>query len=329
VSLKRRILARAAPVLDVLMAPSVYLAAQQLLLVRKITPGRAPHCMRALDRVGVYPLIDHYYEPMISLRHLRRPMTAERPLAGIELNVEAALALVEELRAGVGELFATPSVEYDLDNTLFGPLDAGILHAMIRRFRPRRIVEVGCGMSTLAALAAEERNRADDENYRCEHVCIEPYEQPWLERLPVRVERRRMEECDVALAESLGAGDILFIDSSHMIRPQGDVVTAVLEWLGRLRPGVLVHFHDIFTPRDYPEELMRVHRFFWNEQYLVEAFVAFNAAFRVMLPVNHLYEAFPERMRALCPAQTAERVVPASFWLRRVEGEGHCPLEPR
>jgi hypothetical protein len=102
-----------------------------------------------------------------------------------------------------------------------------------------------------------------------------------------------------------------------MIRPQGDVVTAVLEWLGRLRPGVLVHFHDIFTPRDYPEEMMRVHRFFWNEQYLVEAFVAFNAAFEVILPVNHLYETFPDRMHALCPAQTPERVMPASFWLRR------------
>jgi hypothetical protein len=76
-----------------------------------------------------------------------------------------------------------------------------------------------------------------------------------------------MERCDAAVVDALEENDILFIDSSHMIRPQGDVLTEVLEWLGRLRPGVLVHFHDIFTPRDYPLDLLMLHRFFWNEQY--------------------------------------------------------------
>jgi Methyltransferase domain len=174
-------------------------------------------------------------------------------------------------------------------------------------------------MSTLAALRGTARNRVEDPTYSCDHLCIEPFEQPWLDSLPIRLLRTPMERCDPGAVDVLEENDILFIDSSHMIRPQGDVLTEVQEWVGRLRPGVLVHFHDIFTPRDYPLELLMQHRFFWNEQYLVEAFLAFNDRFRILLPVNHLQDRFPDRIRALCPQQTPERVVPASFWLRRVE----------
>jgi hypothetical protein len=318
-SLKGRMLAAMAPVLDRVMAPTVWLAAQQLMLVRKLTPGRAPRCMRALDRVGIYPLIDHYYDPLINPRHLHRPLDAARPLAGLALDAEAGLAFLESL--ATAEFWQTPAtggVDYDADNTMFGPLDAGIYYGMIRQFRPRRIVEIGAGMSTLAAVRATGRNRADDPGYACDHLCIEPFEQPWLDALPIRLLRTPMERCDAGVADTLAENDILFIDSSHIIRPQGDVLTEVLEWLGRLRPGVLVHFHDIFTPLDYPQELLLTHRFFWNEQYLVEAFLAFNERFRILLPVNHVQARFPERVLELCPQQTPERVVPASLWLRRV-----------
>src|ERR1700710_593461 len=88
-----------APMIDRMMAPTVWLAAHQLMLVRKLTPGRAPHCMRALDRVGIYPLIDHYYEPMINPRHLHRPLDFPRPLAGLKLDADAALAFLEGLTA--------------------------------------------------------------------------------------------------------------------------------------------------------------------------------------------------------------------------------------
>jgi hypothetical protein len=242
---------------------------------------------------------------------------------GLSLDAEAGIAQFEALDA-LAELADAPEqargrAEYHSANSLFGPMDAAVLYALIRRHRPRRIVEIGCGMSTLAALRAEARNAAEAPDDACDHVCIEPFEQPWLEGLPVRVLRQRVEDCDPALVEALEPGDILFIDSSHMIRPQGDVLTEMLDWVGRTRPGVLIHIHDIFTPRDYPEELIREHRFFWNEQYLVEAFLAFNDHFEVILPLNHLFHRHPDRVRARVPAQFAPgRVVPGSFWLRRV-----------
>jgi hypothetical protein len=267
-TLKGRMLQRLAPVLDVIMLPFVWLAAQQMMLVRRITPRHMPRAMAMLDRIGIYPLIDHYYEPLINLRRLRHSLDQCRVLPGIALDAERGLALLGQM-AEMAELANTPRhaagpTDYYLDNDFFGPLDAAVLYALVRRHRPRRIVEVGCGMSTRVVIAARLRNVAEDAAYACEHVCIEPYEQPWLADAPVTLSRGTAETSDPALIDALDDGDILFIDSSHMIRPQGDVLTEILNWLGRLRPGVLVHVHDIFTPRDYPDDLLRVHRFFWN-----------------------------------------------------------------
>lgn len=320
---KGRLLQRLAPVLDIAMLPSVWLAAHQMLLIRRATPRRMPRAMRLLGQIGIYPVIDHYYEPLINLERLRAPLSQIRQLTGLDLSADRGLPLLEQVVA-LADLGETPEgrrerMQYRPENGFFGPLDAAVLHGLIRRYQPRRIVEVGCGISTIVAIKASTRNATDDPGYACDHICIEPYEQPWLADAPVRLLRQTAESCDSALVSALGDGDLLFIDSSHIIRPQGDVVTEILDWLGRLAPGVLVHFHDIFTPRDYPEDLLRVHRFFWNEQYLLEAFLAFNDRFEVLLPLNHIFETFPERIRALCPAQfRPDALIPSSFWFRRL-----------
>jgi hypothetical protein len=173
-------------------------------------------------------------------------------------------------------------------------------------------------MSTLVIRMALESVLERDPGYRCDHVCIEPYGANWLEQLPVRVLRQTAESCPPAIIEHLERDDILFVDSSHVIRPQGDVLTEVLIWLGRLQPGVLVHIHDMYTPRDYPDALVRTQRYLWNEQYLLEAFLSFNAAFEVLVPLNHLWHDARGAMRQFCPAQeTVGGTEPSSFWLRR------------
>lgn len=114
----------------------------------------------------------------------------------------------------------------------------------------------------------------------------------------------------------LDAGDILFIDSSHMIRPQGDVLFELLELLPTLRPGVMVHFHDIFTPKDYPEEwVMGIHRF-WNEQYLLEAFLTNNSDWKIVLAANYLKHKHFTELQTACPNLTEEHE-PGSMYLER------------
>jgi hypothetical protein len=134
----------------------------------------------------------------------------------------------------------------------------------------------------------------------------------------VEVIRRRVELVDRSVFSGLGKNDILFIDSSHVIRPQGDVVTEYLEILPTLRSGVLVHVHDVFSPFDYLDEwILKVARF-WNEQYLLEAFLTQNREFRVLGALNLLKHRHFDSLTTCFPvlARQPERE-PGSFWMVR------------
>lgn len=96
-------------------------------------------------------------------------------------------------------------------------------------------------------------------------------------------------------------GDILFIDSSHIIRAQGDVLLEYLEILPRLKPGVIIHIHDIFTPKDYLEEFILKNRYMWNEQYLLEALLTNTNSFKIIAAVNFLKENYFNEIAAKCP----------------------------
>jgi hypothetical protein len=167
-------------------------------------------------------------------------------------------------------------------------------------------------------LKAIEANRAADPAYRCRIVCVEPYEMDWLDRTPgIEVLRRPVETLDERHVTELQANDILFIDSSHVVRPQGDVVRAYLELLPLLAPGVLVHVHDIFTPRDYPAQWVIKEVRLYSEQYLVEAFMSHNARFSIVGALNLLAHRHPDRLSEKFPVFRARASYsePSSLWL--------------
>ena len=126
--------------------------------------------------------------------------------------------------------------------------DAEYLYNIVRYFKPSKFIEIGSGNSTLMVRNAVKANQFENKNYTCNHTCIEPYEQPWLEQLDVKLIREKVEHLDYSIFKNLEKNDILFIDSSHIIRPEGDVLFEYLELLPLLKPGVIVHIHDIFTP---------------------------------------------------------------------------------
>jgi hypothetical protein len=194
--------------------------------------------------------------------------------------------------------------------------DAEFLFNSIRRYKPNRIIEIGCGFSSLMIQHAIEYNTKETRTYRCDHLCIEPYEITWLESLPVTVVRDVVENTDIALFSQLKENDVLFIDSSHIIRPQGDVLMEYLEILPVLNPGVLVHIHDIFTPKDYLSEWLEKGTVFWNEQYLLEAFLSFNDRFKIVGALNFLKHHYFAELSEKCPFLSKDRE-PGSFWIRR------------
>ena len=307
------------PAGDVILAPLVFLAACLLKLVRRVGVYRMTIAHAILRRVGVFPIRDHYYEPLFDPRHLRRPLDEERRLPGIDFNVAGQLELLARFDQAA-ELAAIPrrgpEGSFFYDNLNFGAGDAEFLYSAIRTFRPARIVEIGSGFSTLMMLRAIEANRAADSTYRCTVICVEPYEMPWLERTAgIEVIRQPVELLDERHIRELRANDILFIDSSHVLRPQGDVVREYLELLPLLAPGVLVHVHDIFTPRDYPARWVVEEVRLYNEQYLVEAMLSGSSRFRIVAALNFLAHRHPSRLAEKFPVFAQQGGEPSSLWL--------------
>lgn len=316
----RRVLESIVRIMDVLGAPLTYTSAQWLKLLRSAGVQRLPVSRAVFASVGVFPIRDHYYEPVFHPRHLREPLDQPRHLPGLDLDVEGQKALLakfqfqDELKAFPWN--PAPTLGFAFNNRSFGPGDAEILYSMIRHFRPRRIVEIGSGNSTLMAVAAVRCNHELDRTYSCEHLCIEPYEMPWLEQTGVQVVRERVEDVGLEPFLALEAGDLLFIDSSHMVRPQGDVLREFLEILPVLKPGVVVHVHDIYTPRDYPEKRLRDEVRFWNEQYLLEALLSGGSKLRVIAALNFLKHDHPAVLNRCCPVLAAHpEAEPGSFWM--------------
>jgi hypothetical protein len=315
----KKLIVRLLPAADLLLAPFVYPAAWLLKALRTAGVERLPFCRRALLRVGVFPIRNHFYEPQFD--HGGADFSRERSLPGIDWNVAGQLGMLARLTYA-GELADVPQapagrLQFHFNNGQFESGDAEYWYQVVRAVKPRRIVEIGSGNSTLMAAAAIAKNRAQDPRYRCEHTCIEPYLMPWLEQAGVAVLRAKVEDVGRAPFASLAENDILFIDSSHIIRPQGDVLFEYLELLPSLAPGVIVHVHDIFSPRNYLARWLREEVKFWNEQYLLEAFLSHNRDGQILGALNWLHHHHYERLKAAAPYLTPERE-PGSFYLRKL-----------
>ena len=320
----RRLINSFTPVIDVLLVPIGIMASVAMRIIRRTGVERLPRTLRVFRRFGVYPIRDHYYEPLFNPAYLRQPLHQDRELPGLDFNTEEQLELLKKFEYQ-DELKELPrnrggALEYYYDNDAFESGDAEFLYSVIRHFKPQRILEIGSGSSTLLAARGTQANRRDDPSYTCDHICIEPYEAEWLERLDVTTVREPVERLDKALFSRLEKNDILFIDSSHMIRPQGDVLFEYLEILPILQSGVLVHIHDIFTPKDYIAEWICQDVRFWNEQYLLEAFLSFNTEFKIIGALNFLKHHYPNELASCCPvlAEQMDAREPGSFWMVRV-----------
>lgn len=317
----RALIRRFSPLLDSLLAIILYPAAVLLRGIRQIGISRFPFCLTMLRSVGVFPIRDHYYEPLFNPRFLARPLSDDRNLPGVDWNHEGQLALLESFSFHE-ELLQLNAADpnkpaFNLNNSMFGPGDAEYWYSLIRTKKPSRIIEIGSGNSTLIAARAIQKLKALDPRYACRHTCIEPYEMPWLEQVGVELIRKRVEEVGAALFADLAENDLLFIDSSHMIRPQGDVLFEFLELLPTLKRGVIVHIHDIFSPKDYPSRWVCDDVRFWNEQYLLEAFLSGNRDWQIIGALNFLHHHSPDQLSARCPNLRPGNE-PASFYIQRL-----------
>ncbi len=156
------------------------------------------------SKVGILPVLDHYYQPLINpKKHLKKSLRDDRNLPGFDMNVEEQLDLLAKFDYNV-ELLEFPidngkdpsEVNYFYNNKGYRSGDGEYLYNMLRYFKPKKIIEIGSGNSTLMAKNALDKNRSEDKDYQCEHICIEPYEMPWLESKDVKVIRKELEDIE-------------------------------------------------------------------------------------------------------------------------------------
>jgi len=262
------------------------------------------------------PLVD----PQEASGDERRIWKAHRTeMPGVDMRPEFQLALLGKLNALAKDFDYPQTVqdrrkpyEFYQDNGLFEGLDARMLFCLSRYFRPRRIVEVGGGFSSL--LAANINRRYFES--RTAVISIDPHPSPTvLAGVPglSKVLPFRVQQVPLRLFEALRKNDVLFIDSSHISKTGSDVNFMCLEVLPRLTPGVLIHFHDIFLPGEYPKEWVLERGYSWNEQYLVHALLIDSVGFEIVFASLFASTQFPDKIREVF----GDSYTGGSLWLRR------------
>lgn len=296
------------------------------------------------QKLGVSVTPTHFYWPIPDLNSLsQKDWTASALSEGVKLGLERQVQMLDadllafRVECNFPEAAADCEHQFHFNNGFFEHVDAEIAWAMVRHFQPSRIVEIGSGNSTRLLAAAMCRNR--EQGSPGELISIDPHaDRVLLRGFPglTKLISRPVQQVPVEVFTDLGPGDILFIDSSHVVMMDSDVIHEYLRILPKLKAGVVIHIHDIFMPLDYPQKFVMKNLCFWGEQYLLEAFLSFNRAFEVLWASSAMqlfhrdqlekylpswrdsFLRMPEEMRAFTPTLDGKNVWPCSFWMQKV-----------
>jgi len=268
----------------------------------------------------------HFYSPIVdaaeAIKDACRIWPATKDIRGVDLNSAEHDRLLREVFPSLVSAFDYPTSGPDDDtldhfydfNGQFERQDPRVAFCMLRMIRPRRIVEVGSGYSTLLMMDVNRRFLGGSASI----TCVEPFPRPFLRRAlaasSIELIEDRAQAVDESVFAALSAGDVLFIDSSHVTKTGSDVNRLILEILPILAPGVYVHFHDIFLPLDYPQRWVVELGFSWNEQYMLQAFLAFNSRYSIIYGSAIAREHHVDALESFLKGSPTHG---GSLWLRR------------
>ncbi|WNO11318.1 class I SAM-dependent methyltransferase [Teredinibacter sp. KSP-S5-2] len=285
-----------------------------------------------LNKITVEYPIGHYYSPYPNFAFIKKRYESlvnhqQKSIAGVNLNLEAQLALADELKQYQSCIpfpdKPQPEFRYYLDNGWFSYTDACVLFGMLRHRPPKRIIEVGSGYSSALMLDTNEHFLNND----IELVFIEP--DPYRlheifkenDRKKHKLIQLQLQDVELEMFDKLNSGDWLFIDSSHVTKFGSDVNRIFFEILPRLKPGVMIHFHDVYWPFENPKDWL-LHGRLWNEVYLLRGFLQYNTAFSICFFNAMLDTLYPEIMRETFPLSVHDEkyeitAAGSSIWLRK------------
>ena len=299
------------PIISILILPSLIL----LKIFRRLNLGNFYFISKLIKIIGVFPIIDSFYEPkFIFNKKYNKKNRLEK--ISINFNINEQLDFLKKL-----------NFENELNTDLFKEIlnsknfcsgDMEYWYQILRKIKPKNIIEIGSGTTTKIADLAIKKNLNDLESYNYHYIAIDPFAKINNLKSKINVIKNKVENVSIDIFKKLEENDILFVDSSHIIRPDGDLLFIFLEILPILNKGVIVHFHDIFTPYDYPDKWKYSDIKFWNEQYLLEAILINSNTWKVFSSINYLKENYYEELKRVCPFLKEYRR-PGSFYIQKVK----------
>ena len=269
----------------------------------------------------------HYYSPIPDNKEIEAKKAAIfdktiKDVPGIKLNDETQMIWFKHMLDLYKDIpfsdTKTASLRYYLDNPSYSYNDAIMLYTFVRTLQPKKIIEVGSGFSSGVML-----DTIDLFLKKKTHVTfIEPF-QDTLDQILLADDHKKnsfkkcfVQDVPTDLFKTLSANDILFIDSSHVSKVGSDVNFLYFEVLPRLNPGVYVHIHDVFFPFEYPEEWVLGEKRYWNEDYIVRAFLIFNDAYEIVFFNDYFSAKYKD---IYSNASRCLKNTGGSLWLKKVK----------
>jgi hypothetical protein len=268
----------------------------------------------------------HFFSPIAD------PVEADRHIAGLEAKpIPFSLSGIRIDREKMTQNWNTllpfldnipfsqliePGFRYAFENPSYSWGDGSILYAMLRSHQPRRVIEVGSGWSSACSLDTADRYFQNE----CEFTFVDPYPQLLKSLMGpltknVRVIEMPIQQVSLSAFEALEAGDVLFLDSTHVLRTGSDVCFELFEVLPRLASGVLVHFHDMFWPFEYPRLWAVNENRSWNELYAVRALLTNNDDWEIIFFNDYFAKTERQLIASSYPAFL--RNSGGALWLQR------------
>lgn len=269
----------------------------------------------------------HFYSAIPNLEEVKQRETRifqapEKTLPGINMRDEQQVTLLHEFTNYYHEQ-AFPDTKqsdyrYFFDNPAFAYADGLVLYSMIRSIKPKHIIEVGSGYSSCMTL--DTNQRFFNNEMKCTFMepypdlllsLIEPDDLTRMELIPLGLQDVELEKFS-----ELEAGDICFIDSTHVGKIGSDVNYIFFQILPVLKPGVIIHFHDIFYPFEYPKEWVFEGRA-WNENYYLRAFLEFNDSFEILYFNDYMRQFHADLIMAKMPLCLKNSG--GSIWMKKIK----------
>ena len=281
---------------------------------------------RKFERLGFHVLRVGYRSPVPDTRELlqnKHWWAEETNLDNVNFGKEKQLQLCKEFSKFQNEFEGLPSFS-NLQSQGFGPgygeIEALILHCFIRHFQPQNFIEIGSGTSTFFSSNALSMNLR--EGVTSHLTCVEPYPYQKLKSISCIEEilEKKVQDVAISFFQKLGNNDILFIDSSHIVKIGNDVNYLILDVLPSLQKGALIHFHDIPFPYlyPYPDFWIFERLAFWQEATLLKAFLINNKAFEIIYCSSWLHFKNPDILKSTFPVYDKSKHFPSSIWIRKI-----------